>query len=187
MLCMDALPNLVEHLQDVKDALMDDCDHGDIHNAKVCNRLRGFANDLVEPPEGLVHTDDGLAHLRTPPPSWVSAAVDNRADETFFGDSELDEASEGSGSFDEAEEAQDTPAAEKRKIHNSSVKKKAKAKAALLPAARAAKQSKEDEDLIASCLLERRAATKEEALIASATHKAGKTNNCRFRARGQRC
>ena len=108
---MEALPNLVENLQDVKDALIDDCDIGDIHIAKVCNRLRGFANDLVEPPEGLDHTDDGLAHLRTPPPSWVSAAVDNRADETFVGDSELDEASEGSGSFDEAEEAQDTPAA----------------------------------------------------------------------------
>ena len=115
MLCMEALTNLVENLQDVKDALIDDCDNGDIHIAKVCHRLRGFANDLVEPPEGQEHTEDGLAHLRTPPPNWVSASVDSRADDTIY-ESELDEASdEGSGSFDEAEEAQDTPAAKKER------------------------------------------------------------------------
>ena len=128
MLCVEALPNLVENLQDVKDALIDDCDNGDIHIAKVCHRLRGFANDLVEPPEGLEHTDDGLAHLRTPPPNWVSASVDSRADDTSY-ESELDEASdEGSGSFDEAEEAKDTPAAKKKKDRESECKKEGKGK-----------------------------------------------------------
>ena len=133
ILCMEALPDLAENLQDVKDALMDDCDNADIHIAKVCNRLRGFSNDLVEPLEGLDYTDDGLAHLRTPRPSWVSAAVDNRADETFFGDSELDEASEGSGSFDEAEEAQDTPAATQKKDRKLECQKEGKCKGSSSP------------------------------------------------------
>ena len=162
---MEALTNLVENLQDVKDALLDDCDNGDIHIAKVCHRLRGFANDLVEPPEGLEHTDDGLAHLRTPPPNWVSASVDSRADDTIY-ESELDEASdEGSGSFDEAEEAKDTPAGKKRKIEKASAKKKAKAKAKAAP---------EDEVLTKACLKEQAAANKKAALIASAKKKAGK-------------
>ena len=162
---MEALTNLVENLQDVKDALLDDCDNGDIHIAKVCHRLRGFANDLVEPPEGLEHTDDGLAHLRTPPPNWVSASVDSQADETSY-ESELDEASdEGSGSFDEAEEAKDTPAAKKRKIEKASAKKKAKAKAKAAP---------EDEVLTKACLKEQAAAKQKAALIASAKKKAGK-------------
>ena len=183
---MEALPNLVENLQDVKDALMDDCDKVDIHIAKVCNRLRGFANDLVEPPGGLDHTDDGLAHLRTPPPSWVSAAVDNRADETFLGDSELDEASEGSGSFDEAEEAQDTPAAKKERCKTRVSKRRQRQRQLFFLQQEQPSKSKEDEDLIASCLREQRAANKEAALIASATKKVGNKNNCRFRARGQR-